>query len=42
MLEQIPETESPAREFPVFHGGGVLVSAEDLKVVLYEEIKTKP
>jgi hypothetical protein len=35
MLDQIPDTISPSPEFPVFRGGGVLVSAEDLKAVLY-------
>ncbi len=37
MLEQVPETAAGPREFPVFHGGGVLVRADELKGVLYDE-----
>jgi hypothetical protein len=37
MLEQIPDTTSPPLEFPVFSGGGVLVDAENLKGVLYDD-----
>jgi predicted DNA-binding protein len=37
MIERLPESKGEVKEFPVFHGGGVLVSAEDLKQVLYDE-----
>ncbi len=37
MIEQLPESPCAIKEFPVFRGGGVLVRAEDLKHVLYED-----
>ncbi len=37
MIEQWPEPKPAVKQFPVFHGGGVLVPAEDLKQVLYDE-----
>ena len=36
-LEMKPEKMRPARELPTFRGGKILVSAENLKDVIYED-----
>ena len=37
-LEMKPERMRPSRELPTFHGGKILVSAENLKDVLYDGV----
>jgi Ribbon-helix-helix protein, copG family len=36
-LEMKPEKLRPARELPTFRGGKILVTAENLKEVLYDD-----
>lgn len=36
-LEMKPEKMRPARQLPTFRGGKILVSAENLKDVLYDD-----
>jgi len=35
VLQQSPLPSAPAKKFPVFHGGGVRISASNMKQAIY-------